>query len=143
MTHQAMAADLLAFLKNIQSQHGHHHPISPSAKTFPGVKPPITIVGHSLGGKAAMALALHPDLPEGLIGHLVVEDVSPNRAKLSSDFYAYIKGMKAVLEQQSGSRKEADMHLTEKLTGLKKEDPTIDTVRVVSKYRVSSGLDQF
>ena len=142
MTHQAMAADLLAFLKNIQSQHGHHHPISPSAKTYPGIKPPITIVGHSLGGKTAMALALHPDLPEGLIGHLVMEDVSPNRVKLSRDFYAYIKGMQAVLEQRSGSRKEADMHLTAKLTDLKKEDPAIDTVRVVSKSRTSSGLDQ-
>jgi len=34
-------------------------------------------------------------------------------------------------------------HLTEKLAGLKKEDPTIDTVRVVSECRTSSGLDQF
>ena len=122
-----MAADLLAFLKSIQLQHSHHS-ASPSAKTYPGIKPPITIVGHSLGGKTAMALALHPDLPNGLIGHLVVEDVSPKRARFSSDFQAYIKGMKAVLEQQSGSRKEADMHLTEKLTDLKNKEPSIDTV---------------
>ena len=128
MTYQAMAADLLAFLKTVQLQHSHH-PGSPSAKIYPGIEPPITLVGHSLGGKTAMALALHPDLPEGLIGHLVVEDVSPKRAKFSGDFLAYVKSMKAVLEQKSGSRKEADIHLTEKLTDLKMKEPTIDTVR--------------
>ena len=82
-----------------------------------------------------MALALHPDLPEGLIGHLVVEDVSPNRVQLSSDFQAYIKAMKAVLELKSGSRKEADVHLTERLTDLKMKEPTIDTVRFVARGR--------
>jgi len=129
MTYQAMAADLLAFLNTIQLQHTHP-PDSSSAKVYPGIKPPITLVGHSLGGKTATALALHPDLPEGLIGHLVVEDVSPKRERFRNDFQAYIKGMKGVLEQRSGSRKEADMHLTEKLADLKKKAPTIDTVRV-------------
>ena len=137
-----MAADLLAFLKTIQSQHAHH-PGSSSGKTYPGIKPPLTLIGHSLGGKTAMALALHPDLPEGLIGHLVVEDVSPNRVRLSRDFQAYIKAMKAVLELKSGSRKEADVHLTEKLTELKMMEPTIDTVRFVAQGRhPNKSLDE-
>jgi pimeloyl-ACP methyl ester carboxylesterase len=97
-------------------------------------------VGHSLGGKTATALALHPDLPEGLIGHLVVEDVSPKRARFHSDFQAYIEGMKGVLEQKSRSRKEADMHLTEKLTELLEKEPTIDTVRAGLIVSTSSDL---
>jgi len=125
-----MAADLLAFLKTIQSEHTHH-PASSSSRTYPRIKPPITLVGHSLGGKTVMALALHPDLPAGLIGHLVVEDISPKRARFSDDFQAYIEGMKAVLEQKSGSRKEADTNLTEKLAALREKAPTIDTVRII------------
>jgi pimeloyl-ACP methyl ester carboxylesterase len=142
MTYQAMATDLLAFLKTIQFQHTHH-PGLPSAKTYPGIKQPMTLVGHSLGGKTAMALALHPDLPEGLIGHLVVEDVSPKRTKLSGDFQAYVKGMRAVLERKSGSRKEADSHLTEKLTDLKAKEPTIDTVRAFMQgFRTCSKVQK-
>ena len=76
-------------------------------------------------------LALHPDTPGGLIGHLVVEDMSPKRARLSDDFRAYIEGMKEVLEQKSGSRKEADTHLTERLTALKEKVPSIDMVRAI------------
>lgn len=132
MTYQAMAADLLEFLNTIKSEHTHH-PGSPSAKTYPGINPPITLVGHSLGGKTVTTLALHPDLPEGLIGHLVVEDISPKRAGLSDDFQAYIKAMKAVLERKSGSRKEADMHFTEKLAALKAKAPTIDSVRTLGR----------
>ena len=127
MTYQAMAADLLAFLNTIQSEHTHH----PGSPSYPGVKPPFTLVGHSLGGKTVTALALHPDLPKGVIGHLVVEDISPKRARLSNDFQAYIKGMKAVLEQKSGTRKAADTNLTERLTALKEKAPEIDTVRAI------------
>jgi len=123
-----MAADLLAFLNTIQSEHTHHSG-SPSSEIYPGIKPPFTLVGHSLGGKTVTTLALHPDLPEGLIGHLVVEDVSPKRARLSDDFRAYIEGMKVVLEQKSGSKKEADTHLTERLMALKEKAPAIDMVR--------------
>jgi pimeloyl-ACP methyl ester carboxylesterase len=130
MSYEAMAADLFAFLKTIQSEHTHHPSLpSPSAETYPGIKPPITLVGHSLGGKTVTALALHPDLPEGLIGHLVVEDISPKRAQFSDDFQAYVEGMKAVLEQRSRSRAEADAHLADKLAALRERAPTIDTVR--------------
>jgi hypothetical protein len=80
-------------------------------------------VGHSLGGKTVAALALHPGLPRGLIGHLVVEDIAPKRARMSADFEAYIAGMNAVLERVCTSRKEADACPAEKLTALKEVTP--------------------
>jgi hypothetical protein len=83
-----------------------------------------------------MAIALHPGIPKGLIGHLVVEDISPRRARLSDEFQAYIEGMKAVLERKSGSRKEADIHLTEKLAALKEKTPEIDTVSVAGSVGI-------
>ncbi|EJD06742.1 alpha/beta-hydrolase [Fomitiporia mediterranea MF3/22] len=53
----------------------------------------VSILGHSMGGKAAMTLALRPDLPKCLISHLIVADISPLKGKLSVEFRRYLDGM--------------------------------------------------
>ena len=51
---------------------------------------PVTLVGHSMGGKAAMVLALrHPPL----VSRLAVVDVSPVAYGHGSEFRGYVDGM--------------------------------------------------
>lgn len=54
---------------------------------------PCVLIGHSMGGKTAMLLALQrPDLVE----RLVAVDISPVNTTPSSDFPAYMAAMKAI-----------------------------------------------
>lgn len=46
----------------------------------------MALVGHSMGGKAAMAMALDPALPEDRLTHLVVVDMSPAEGAISPEF---------------------------------------------------------
>ncbi|NXC43341.1 ABHDB protein, partial [Penelope pileata] len=74
MTYEAMSADVQHLLAHL------------------GV-PKCILVGHSMGGKTAMTLALQrPDLVERLIS----VDISPTSSTLISKFSAYISAMKSV-----------------------------------------------
>jgi pimeloyl-ACP methyl ester carboxylesterase len=68
---------------------------------------PVALVGHSLGGKVAMILALrHP----ALVGRLCVVDVSPVRYDNSDEFAGYIRAMQGLdlaWVQQRGDADEA------------------------------------
>ncbi|KZW00193.1 alpha/beta-hydrolase [Exidia glandulosa HHB12029] len=69
----------------------------------------ISLLGHSMGGKTAMALALRPDLPQGLIRKLIVEDVAPQISQtVSREFVGYAAAMRALAEAKPQTRKEAD-----------------------------------
>jgi pimeloyl-ACP methyl ester carboxylesterase len=80
---------------------------------------PVTLVGHSMGGKVAMQLALrHPDL----LRALVVVDIAPVEYPLSggrtddpdeeaSPFAAFIAAMRAVDLDRLSSRQQADEEL--------------------------------
>ena len=72
---------------------------------------PIHLVGHSMGGKVAMALALrHPDL----VDRLVVVDISPVDSADMSEF-EHLLGSLATLDLATlTSRGEADRQLTER-----------------------------
>ena len=71
---------------------------------------PVALVGHSMGGKAAMVLALrHPELVE----RLCVVDVSPVDYEERSEFIGYISAMRALDLDALEHRRDADAALTE------------------------------
>jgi esterase len=66
------------------------------------------VVGHSMGGKVAMTLALlRPDLVE----RLCVVDVSPVPTREFSDFDTFIRGMHAIDLETLTDRRDADTQL--------------------------------
>lgn len=87
----AMAEDVGAFL----GEHGIEEP---------------TIIGHSMGAKAAMALALRSP---GLVRDVVAVDNAPVDAALGTDFGKYIRAMKRVEAAGVTSQKEADAIMAE------------------------------
>lgn len=71
---------------------------------------PGALVGHSMGGKAAMLTALrHPERVE----RLVVVDVSPVEYRSAEEFRGFIDGMLAIDLSQIESRADADAALSE------------------------------
>lgn len=64
------------------------------------------------GGKVAMAVALNPERPDGLLSKLIVEDVAPTRADISSTFRDYAKAMQEIDAAEVKTRKEAIEILT-------------------------------
>ncbi|GAA5881910.1 hypothetical protein JCM3774_001292 [Rhodotorula dairenensis] len=68
------------------------------------------VVGHSMGGKVAMALALGGCEP---VSKLVVVDISPAVGKVSPEFQAYVDAMNRIQDAKVRSRKEADDILRE------------------------------
>ena len=69
---------------------------------------PVALVGHSMGGKAAMVLTLrHPELVE----RLCVVDVAPADYEERSEFAGYIEAMLAIDLTTLESRGEADAEL--------------------------------
>jgi esterase len=70
---------------------------------------PAAVIGHSMGGKVAMALALtHP----GLVARLLVADIAPV-AYPSPSFIRYIKAMQAIELRPGLTRREADAALAD------------------------------
>lgn len=70
----------------------------------------VQLVGHSMGGKIAMKLALrHPDLVE----RLCVVDISPVAYDQLSSFSTYVKGLSTLDLSALGSRAQADEHMRE------------------------------
>ena len=71
---------------------------------------PVALVGHSMGGKAAMVLALrHPELVE----RLCVVDVSPADYESGSEFAGYIAAMLALDLTTLERRSDADAALAD------------------------------
>lgn len=93
MTYAAMAADVLAFCRK-------HHLEEAS------------LLGHSMGGKVAMALALNPELPLNLLKHLIVVDIAPAKAAMSPEFQGYVEVMKSIERRHVTSRQAAQKMLT-------------------------------
>ncbi|EGN99307.1 hypothetical protein SERLA73DRAFT_182233, partial [Serpula lacrymans var. lacrymans S7.3] len=94
MTYTHMAADVLSFCQS--------HSLSN-----------ITLLGHSMGGKVAMSLALDLDLPDDLLAHLIVSDIAPVRADLSAESRSHIEGMKKIEASNVSTRKAAGDILAE------------------------------
>jgi hypothetical protein len=59
------------------------------------------------GGKVAMAVALSTELPADTIEHLIVADIAPSNAALSTQFQGYVEAMNKVEQSKVSSRREA------------------------------------
>ncbi|KIM84892.1 hypothetical protein PILCRDRAFT_374278 [Piloderma croceum F 1598] len=94
MTYRAMAADVIHFCNKHRLRD-------------------ISLIGHSMGGKVAMSVALDPELPPSFLGRLIVVDITPARAELSSEFKGYIEGMKKIEASKVKTRKQAEEILME------------------------------
>lgn len=71
---------------------------------------PSTLVGHSLGGKVGMRLALrHPDL----VSRLMVVDTSPTRNGATSQFATLVSAMRNLDLDKIASRSDANQGLTQ------------------------------
>ena len=71
---------------------------------------PVTLVGHSMGGKVAMVLALrHP----ALVARLCVVDIAPVDYGGSTEFTAYVEVMRGLDLDSVHRRSDADEALTE------------------------------
>lgn len=86
--YDALAEDIAAFI--------HRHGLCPC-----------TVIGHSMGGKTAMTLALRHSK---LVEKLVVVDIAP--AAKTSGLHAFIKAMQDVPLDTCTDRKDVDAHLS-------------------------------
>ncbi|OIW29882.1 alpha/beta-hydrolase [Coniochaeta ligniaria NRRL 30616] len=111
----AMAEDVAAFI--------HEH----------GLEDP-TLIGHSMGAKTAMTLALRS--PE-LVRDIIAVDNAPVDAVLQSDFARYIQGMKKVDEAGVTRQSEADKILADYEAAL-----PVRQFLLGNLYRPASGSPQ-
>lgn len=73
-----------------------------------GDRDPVTVVGHSMGGKVAMAMAL---LRPQSVERLVVADIAPVRYERITRFADYVTGMRSIDLGRLHTRAEADARL--------------------------------
>ncbi|PBK92853.1 alpha/beta-hydrolase [Armillaria gallica] len=76
----------------------------------------VSLLGHSMGGKVAAAVALDPNLGASTLSHVISVDITPARGSLSNEFQSYIEVMKRIEALKVKTRKEAVeiLHETEK-----------------------------
>ncbi|GAA6526309.1 alpha/beta fold hydrolase [Intrasporangium sp. DVR] len=102
-----------------------------------------TVVGHSLGGKTAMVLALqHPDL----VDHLVVVDIAPKDYGSLERFQGYIDEMRALPLDGIESRADAEARFQESNPGVKAfllQNLRADRSEAGTRWRWQVNLDLF
>lgn len=76
------------------------------------VPTPVTLIGHSLGGKIAMRLALRA--PE-LVERLMVVDISPARNEAATSFATLVAALRRIDLDQIQSRTQADRALAHEI----------------------------
>lgn len=102
-------------LSDWNHSHSYHDMAEDLAEVVESVNGPVDVLGHSMGGKAAMVLALtRPDL----VNRLIVADISPVGYDHSQ--IQYIEAMRNVDLEKVNKRSDAEAQLAEIV-----EDPTL------------------
>lgn len=96
-----------------------------------GHGPPVTVVGHSMGGKTAMAIALrHPDLVRGL----VVLDIAPDDSSHGYGFHRLIDALRDVPLDRVEARADADALLAPSV-----QEPGVRSFLLQNLHRTPEG----
>ncbi|KIK52682.1 hypothetical protein GYMLUDRAFT_251052 [Collybiopsis luxurians FD-317 M1] len=122
MDYPHMAADVLHFIKKL------------------GLTD-VSLLGHSMGGKAVMTLALDDQLPSDLLKNLIVVDISPTKGRVSKTTISYIDALRQIEDlklSDSNARKEADKVLLEV-----EKDPSTRAFLLSTLLVPSRGSNEF
>ncbi|CAA7267528.1 unnamed protein product [Cyclocybe aegerita] len=98
MTYKAMAQDVQNFIEDKQLEE-------------------VALLGHSMGGKVAMAYALSLDTyqaPRDTLSRLIISDIAPSIGRLSNEFIKYVEAMQRIEALAPGvikTRADADKRL--------------------------------
>ena len=108
--HRALLVDLPDHGKSSWSPHFDYLDVADRVAELLPDEEPVTLVGHSMGGKVAMLVALrHPEAVE----RLCVVDVSPVSYDHGSEFPGYIAAMQGLDLEELSRRSDADQALQE------------------------------
>ena len=107
--HRVLLVDMPHHGRSEWPDHFDYVDVADRVATLFSADDPVALVGHSMGGKAAMVLALrHPELVE----RLCVVDVSPVDYEGRGEFAGYIEAMLALDLGTLEHRRDADEALT-------------------------------
>jgi len=106
--HRVLLVDMPHHGRSSWSAHFDYLDVADQVANLLSEDDPVTLVGHSMGGKPAMVLALrHPTLVE----RLCVVDVAPVAYDSASEFGGYITAMQALDLRSLTRRRDADAAL--------------------------------
>jgi pimeloyl-ACP methyl ester carboxylesterase len=129
--HRVLLIDMPHHGRSPWSDHFDYVDVADQVAELFRAEDPVALVGHSMGGKAAMVLALrHPDLVE----RLCVVDVSPVDYRSASEFAGYISAMRALDLTTLEHRRDADAALTEAVP-----NPTVRSFLLQNLHRGDHG----
>ena len=107
--HRSVLVDLPHHGRSSWSARIDYRDLADEVATVLSEDDPVTLVGHSMGGKVAMALALrHPEL----VARLVVVDISPVDYRGSTEFTGYVEAMRGLDLAAIKRRSDAEEALT-------------------------------
>ena len=109
-SHRVTLVDMPDHGRSPWSEHFDYLAAADQVAGLLGEDDPVALVGHSMGGKISMLVALrHPELVE----RLVVVDVAPVRYDHASEFEGYINAMRGIDLDSLERRSEAEDALRE------------------------------
>jgi pimeloyl-ACP methyl ester carboxylesterase len=129
--HRVLLVDLPHHGRSSWADHFDYLAVADQVAAVMSPDDPVALVGHSLGGKVAMVLALrHPELVE----RLCVVDVSPVAYDRLSEFGGYVAAMRALDLDSLSSRGDADEGLAAAVP-----DPTVRAFLLQNLRRDGDG----